>query len=135
MGNLDRRAVLKDSALAATSAATASFPACAAEDASHPSPVKAFRPAESNRFQAIEPPLVQPLPPVSAFTSRIDSGQRYQQLLGFGAPLTGASCYLPEQLNQPLVSAILDRCFGPFSPALLRHHHRPGRLLAQRLQR
>lgn len=43
----------------------------------------------------------------------IDSGQRYQQLLGFGAALTGASCYLLEQLDPAARAAILDECFGP----------------------
>lgn len=44
---------------------------------------------------------------------RLDSGQRYQQLLGFGAALTDASCYLLEQLDAAKRKALLDECFSP----------------------
>jgi glucosylceramidase len=43
---------------------------------------------------------------------RLDPDQRYQQVLGFGAALTEASCYLLEQLDPARRSAILEECFG-----------------------
>ncbi len=112
MGNLDRRAFLKVSALAATSAATASLPAFAAGDSSGPSAVKAFRTTGDQRFQPVEPPAWQTGASVSGLRIRIDPGQRYQQVLGFGAALTDASCYLLEQLDPAARAAILDECFG-----------------------
>jgi glucosylceramidase len=44
---------------------------------------------------------------------RLDPGQRYQQVLGFGAALTDSSCYLLEQLDPVKRKAILDESFGP----------------------
>jgi glucosylceramidase len=43
----------------------------------------------------------------------LDPDQRYQQVLGFGAALTDASCYLLEQLDAGKRKALLDECFGP----------------------
>jgi glucosylceramidase len=43
---------------------------------------------------------------------RLDPNQRYQQVLGFGAALTDATCYLLEQVDAAKRRAILEECFG-----------------------
>ncbi len=48
----------------------------------------------------------------SPMSIRLDPEQRYQQVLGFGAALTDASCYLLEQLDAEKRKALLDECFG-----------------------
>ena len=53
------------------------------------------------------------VPPPSAMSVRLDPAQRFQQVLGFGAALTDASCYLLEQLDAGKRKSILDECFGP----------------------
>jgi glucosylceramidase len=43
----------------------------------------------------------------------LDPDQRYLQVLGFGAALTDASCYLLEELDAGKRKTLLDECFGP----------------------
>ena len=43
---------------------------------------------------------------------RLDPDQRYQQVLGFGAALTDASCYLLEELDTDKRKSLLNECFG-----------------------
>lgn len=50
--------------------------------------------------------------PVSPSGVHLDPEQRFQSVLGFGAALTGASCYLLEHLDPGRRTAILDQCFG-----------------------
>ena len=42
----------------------------------------------------------------------LDPDQRYQQVLGFGAALTDASCYLLEELDTDKRKSLLNECFG-----------------------
>jgi glucosylceramidase len=44
---------------------------------------------------------------------RVDPARRYQRILGFGAALTDASCYLISQLSSQERQALLDEFFGP----------------------
>jgi glucosylceramidase len=112
MGKTDRRTFLKISALAASSAAAKSLYALEPGRAADATGVRAWRTAGQQRFQPIQPPSWQTGVPVSAFSIRIDPGQRYQRVLGFGAALTDASCYLLEQLDATRRAALLEECFG-----------------------
>jgi glucosylceramidase len=107
MGRTDRRAFLKISALAASSAAAKSLYALAPTNG-----LQAWRTAGQQRFEPIEAPAWQTGVPLSAFSIRLDPGQRYQKVLGFGAALTDASCYLLQQLDEAKRAALLDECFG-----------------------
>src|ERR1700675_16398 len=44
---------------------------------------------------------------------QIDSAQRYQEILGFGAAFTDASCYLLSELNPEKRKALLNDLVGP----------------------
>lgn len=112
MGKFDRRTFLQLSALAASSAASGSLRALAAADTPGPGRVKAWRTAGQQRFEPFEAPAWQTGAEVSAPGIRIDPQQRRQQVLGFGAALTDATCYLLEQLNAGRRADILEECFG-----------------------
>src|SRR3954454_24301532 len=43
----------------------------------------------------------------------IDPGKSYQQILGFGAPFTDASCYLFGSMEARQRDALLSELFGP----------------------
>jgi glucosylceramidase len=43
----------------------------------------------------------------------LDTNQCYQEILGFGAALTDASCYLLEQAGAERRRSLLNDCFGP----------------------
>lgn len=111
MRKTDRRSFLKLSALAASTAASGSLQALSIDPAGFGS-VRAWRTAGQQRFQPIEPPSWQSQVPLSAMCIRLDTDQRRQEVLGFGAALTDASCYLLEQLDPTRRAAILEECFG-----------------------
>jgi glucosylceramidase len=113
MGKPDRRAFLKFSALAAaSSAASSSLGALAARNPAGAAQIKAWRTSGQQRFEPIKAPAWQAGAEVSSVNIRLDPNQRYQQVLGFGAALTDASCYLLEQVDAVKRRAILEECFG-----------------------
>ncbi|HEY6447235.1 MAG TPA: glycoside hydrolase family 30 protein [Acidobacteriaceae bacterium] len=109
MGTTDRRTFLTISAMTAASAA---FSTLSARAASSASTVRAWRTAGQQRFQPIDATGWQTGVPVSPFSIRLDPAQRYQRVLGFGAALTDASCYLLQQLDETRRAALLEECFG-----------------------
>ena len=110
MSKPDRRTFLKLSVLAAS--AGASRPLHALAHLNPTSPIKAWRTGGKQRFESIEAPAWQSGAPLSAMSIRLDPSQRFQKVLGFGAALTDASCYLLEQADAAKRSAILEECFG-----------------------
>lgn len=111
MTNTNRRSFLKFAAMTAASTAYDPFHAWPLV-ASAERPVKAWRTTGQQRWQPIDAPTWQSSVPTSPMNIRLDPGQRYQEVLGFGAALTDASCYLLEQLEASKRKAILDDCFG-----------------------
>jgi glucosylceramidase len=112
MGTTDRRRFLKISAMAASAAATKSLYALEAGRAAAGTGVRAWRTAGEQRFQPIEAPAWQTGAQGAALSIHLDPSQRYQRVLGFGAALTEASCYLLEQLDATRRGALLEECFG-----------------------
>jgi glucosylceramidase len=112
MGKTDRRTFLKMSALAASSAASRSLYAGETGRGAGGTEVRAWRTAGRQRFEPIEAPAWKTGVPVSALSIRLDPEQRFQQVLGFGAALTDASCYLLGQLDEGRRAALLEECFG-----------------------
>ena len=110
MDNTNRRTFLKLAALAAS----APFTAWAAPDSSaRPTRLRAWRTADRQRCAPIEAPEWRTDVQTSAMSIHLDPSLRYQQVLGFGAALTDASCYLLEQLDAGKRRALLEECFGP----------------------
>ncbi|QNI30927.1 glycosyl hydrolase [Alloacidobacterium dinghuense] len=114
MNKTTRRTFLKLAAVAASSSASRPLTAWTVVDApSGGTHVKAWRTSGAQRCVPIEAPAWQTGVPTSPMSIRLDPEQRYQQVLGFGAALTDASCYLLEQLDAEKRKALLDECFGP----------------------
>ncbi len=110
MGKSNRRNFLKISALAAAGASSGVH---ALNSFQPPSgQVKAWQTAGSQRFAPIEAPAWQTGGAATGASIRLDPSQRYQEVLGFGAALTDASCYLLERLDAGRRAAILEECFG-----------------------
>jgi glucosylceramidase len=109
MDNTNRRTFLKLAAFAASAPLTAW---AAPDSPAAPAAIRAWRTTGQQRYVPIEVPAWRTGLPVSAMSIHLDPAQRYQQVLGFGAALTDASCYLLEQLDAEKRKALLDECFG-----------------------
>ncbi len=107
MKSTSRRTFLKLSAMTAASTALPSFATANA------GPVKVWRTSAEERWQTLEALAWEPFRGTSPVSIRLIPARKYQQVLGFGAALTDASCYLLEQLDAGKRKAILEDCFGP----------------------
>ncbi|WP_158749518.1 glycoside hydrolase family 30 beta sandwich domain-containing protein [Acidobacterium sp. S8] len=109
MDKTNRRNFLKLAALAASTplATWANIRPTSTE-----SVLRAWRTTGQQRYVPIEVPAWRAGTPTSATSIHLDPEQRYQQVLGFGAALTDASCYLLEQLDPTKRRALLEECFG-----------------------
>lgn len=113
MNNYDRRAFLKlaaGSAAAALPARGATWPTTSA--AGGASQAKAWVTMAGKRFQGVAAPEWKTGVATRAMSIHLDPGRRYQEILGFGAAMTGASCYLLQHAPETKRRAILEACFG-----------------------
>ena len=110
MTSTTRRTILKLSALSAAAALPGPLRAWAWAGAGE---VRAWRTSKEEEFKLIEAPVWESGAPVGAMSIHLDPGRRYQEVLGFGAALTDASCWLLAQLEAEQRRAILEDCFGP----------------------
>jgi glucosylceramidase len=74
--------------------------------------VRAWVTSKSRRFEEIEAPRWRISNSNSLTGIHVDPGQHKQEILGFGAALTDASCYLLEKLNSQEREALLSELFG-----------------------
>lgn len=107
MGQIDRRTFLELAAFAACSTATRPLAAAITSGG-----IRAWRTAGRQYWQPIEPPAWKQTVASAPLSIHLDPRQRYQELLGFGAAMTDASCYLLHQLDIDKRRAILEECFG-----------------------
>lgn len=112
MSDIDRRSFVKLAALATSATACHPLSTWALPDAPSAGSVKAWRTSGQQRCESITPPAWQTAVPTSAMSIHLNPDQRYQQVLGFGAALTDASCYLLEQLDADKRKSLLNDCFG-----------------------
>jgi glucosylceramidase len=80
---------------------------------SAPSGARVWVTSKNRRSQQTEAPQWRDSVGESFTGIRIDPGQRYQQILGFGAAFTDASCYLFHRLSSRDREALLAELFGP----------------------
>lgn len=69
--------------------------------------------SKNQRFEAIDAPLWRSVSDASGTGIRIDPTQHRQEILGFGAAFTDASCYLFNRLSPHDRDALLGELFGP----------------------
>jgi glucosylceramidase len=107
MGPFSRRKFLEVAAAAACSTAVAPR-LCASSSGS----IRGWQTAGKYSWQAIDVPEWKPVSGGAQGDIHLDPAQRCQTVLGFGAALTEASCYLLEQLDAGKRAAILEESFG-----------------------
>jgi len=81
--------------------------------ASSESGVRAWVTSRNRRFEEIEALRWRISSSNSLAAIHVDPGERKQEILGFGAALTDASCYLVDKLNSQEREALLSELFGP----------------------
>lgn len=108
MSRINRRTFLELAALSACAAASRPLVA----SSTSPRPVKAWRTVGQQYWQTIEVPAWKENVSSPPIDIHLDPTRCYQELLGFGAALTGASCYLLQQLDEEKRKRILEECFG-----------------------
>jgi glucosylceramidase len=107
MGNFSRREFMELAAAAACSTAVPS-----GVNAATTSSVRAWQTTPKNYWQSIDVSAWVPASGAESGDIRLSPAQRCQTILGFGAALTDASCYLLEQLDARKRAAILEESFG-----------------------
>jgi glucosylceramidase len=75
-------------------------------------PVQAWRTSDKQRCERVEAPAWRSGSAGGSSVIRLNPEKRYQDVLGFGAALTDASCYLLAQMPGPARAALLKECFG-----------------------
>ena len=75
--------------------------------------VRAWVTSKNRRSEQIEAPQWRDARAGSFTGIRIDPGQSYQEILGFGAAFTDASCYLFHRMNSGDREVLLAELFGP----------------------
>lgn len=115
MDTTSRRTFLKLAALSAPSAASMGSLAAWAEGhtarTSAGGPTQAWRTAGKLRCERVDPPQWRTAA-ASAEAIRLHPEQRHQELLGFGAALTDASCFLLHGMPAEARKALLRECFS-----------------------
>ncbi|MDE3150520.1 MAG: twin-arginine translocation signal domain-containing protein, partial [Acidobacteriota bacterium] len=114
MKKSSRRGFLKAaSATAAALAVSGRVPAWAAAG-----PVQVWSTFRERRHAAGEPLQWKPAIEVAADAIMLDPGAERQQMLGFGAALTDASCYVLNQMPEAERQALMTELFAPDQMAL-----------------
>lgn len=85
----------------------------AAEQVSPPGPLQIRFTHEDKRFQRGQEPSRRPRHDHSEGTIELDPSCTFQEILGFGAALTDAACYLLHQLSPSKRQEFLREIFDP----------------------
>jgi len=103
-----RREFLKLATAASLAATNAPF-----SWASPAARARAWVTSQDRRMEEIKLPVWRTASAESAAGIHIDTTKRYQEILGFGAAFTDASCYLLAQLDEQKRGALLNDLLGP----------------------
>ena len=113
-----RRGFLKAASVTATVLAVSRrIPAWAA-GAEASGPVKVWSTFRDRRHAAAEPLAWKPVTEVASDAITLNPGATRQEMLGFGAALTDASCYLLSQLHDDERAALMHEFFDPGEMAM-----------------
>jgi glucosylceramidase len=116
MAQSSRRRFLKTaSATAGILAIAGKLPAWAA---GAPGPVRVWSTFRDRRYSAAEPLAWKPAAEVSATAIALDPMETRQEILGFGAALTDATCYILSTLSPGEREAVMHVLFAPGEMAL-----------------
>src|SRR5215475_9173848 len=81
--------------------------------ASPSSRARAWVTSSNRRFEEVEAPQWRDSRTDSNAGIRVEPSQRFQEIIGFGAAFTDASCYLFNRMNSQDRSALFTELFGP----------------------
>jgi glucosylceramidase len=107
-----RRDFLQISASAVAALAASQSRLLRAEPVEAARPVRLWVTDKSQKFQEAGSLQWQAAQRAAASSISIDSTQKYQKVLGFGAAFTDASCYLFHQLEPAARTALMSELFG-----------------------
>jgi glucosylceramidase len=117
MAQSSRRKFLKAASVTAAALAVSHrIPAWAAEGSS--APVRVWATFRDRRYQACEPLAWKPATEIAANAITLDPGATRQQILGFGAALTDAACYVLSQMPEAPRQELMHELFAPGEMAL-----------------
>jgi glucosylceramidase len=117
MAQSSRRKFLKAASVTAAALAVSHrIPAWAAAGSS--APVRVWATFRDRRHQPGEPLAWKPAAAIAADAITLDPGATRQQILGFGAALTDAACYVLSQMPEAPRSEIMHELFAPGEMAL-----------------
>lgn len=75
--------------------------------------IRQWTTSKNRRFEETAAPSWRSVGSGSEAAIRLDTSQRYQEILGFGGAFTDASCYLFDRLGSHAGGALLNELFGP----------------------
>lgn len=104
-----RRSFLKFSAVGMAAAAAARLPLWADSQ----NKTQLWVTSKEKRFALVDTSALRQLGTKSIGSIHVDVAQRRQDILGFGAAFTDASCYLLSRMGRPDQDALLKELFGP----------------------
>jgi glucosylceramidase len=118
MASSSRRGFLKvASATMAGLAVSNRIPAWA-EGAGATGPVQVWSTFRDRRHASVEPLAWKPVSAISADAIMLDPSATRQEMLGFGAAFTDASCYMLNQLHSDERAALMHELFAPDEMAM-----------------
>ena len=117
MAQSSRRKFLKAASVtAAALTVTKSIPSWAAADST--SPVRLWSTYRDQRYKEAAPLQWKPAADVAPDAIALDPGATRQEILGFGAALTDAACYVLSQIPQSQRKEVIRELFAPGEMAL-----------------
>ncbi|HET7105155.1 MAG TPA: twin-arginine translocation signal domain-containing protein, partial [Terracidiphilus sp.] len=113
-----RRGFLKAAAATAAAATMVKRVPAWAEDAAPMGPVKVWSTFRDRRHATDESLAWKPVKQVAADAIALDPGATMQEILGFGAAMTDASCYVLSRLNDTERATVMHEMFAPEEMAM-----------------
>lgn len=113
-----RRGFLKAAAATAAAATMVKRVPAWAEDAAPTGPVKVWSTFRDRRHATGESLAWKPVKQVAADAIALDPGTTKQEMLGFGAAMTDASCYVLSRLNDTERATVMHEMFAPEEMAM-----------------
>jgi glucosylceramidase len=118
MAKSSRRKFLKIGSVAAASLAVSNRIPSWASQASHFAPVSVWRTYEDRKYERIDSLAWKNVTDITGDTIVLNPSATRQEILGFGAALTDASCFVLSQLRDEERKTLMQELFAPGEMAL-----------------
>ncbi|MGD0938408.1 MAG: glycoside hydrolase family 30 beta sandwich domain-containing protein [Terracidiphilus sp.] len=118
MTQSSRRKFLKTASATAATLAVSHRISAWAQAAGSSTPVRVWATYRDRRYAQGEPLVWKPATEIAADAIALDPGTTRQQILGFGAALTDAACYVLSQIPEAPRAEIMHELFAPGEMAL-----------------